>query len=370
MAIHSKHPPLLRPQLGFYGRAEFALVGTTCERMDGLMEQWRTAMPDHKVLSVIGDHGAARNAGFRQFASKQFTGGTVGWNDYDDRLLGRAFDLVLVNGNHYPAARQIVFVDSAKAGTLERRQEQLTDVAAIVLCPGAVDIPDFLQGARPQVQCKLEEAQDALLPLLNEAVTSSRPALKALVLAGGKSTRMGTDKGEISYRNGQTEAQRTVALCQSFGLETFLSVADADSAPGTSAQGIIADRFVGLGPLGAICSAFLTDPNAAWLVLACDLPLLEADTLRKLLDARAPNRIATAVRAAENPFPEPLVALYEPRAYPRLLEFLSLGYACPRKMLINSDVAHFVLDDATPLMNANTPEQREEIVRVLAGTER
>lgn len=367
---HQKHPPLSRPKLGNYARAEFALVGTTCSRMDGLMTNWQQVLSDFKVLTVIGDHGTAQEIPSFQVGSKQFTGGPASWNDYDDRILGRQFDLALVNGNHYPANRQIVFVDPDKGGTLERRKNQLSDVAAIVLCPGAKGLPDWLQehlGDGAQVQCRLEEAEESLLPLLTAAVSSAVPPLKALVLAGGKSSRMGEDKRQLKYQRETTEVARMVQLCQAAGLPTYLSVADAGDAPATSASGVLPDRFLGLGPLGAISTAFLNDPDAAWLVLPCDLPLLEADTLKQLIAARDHRKVATAVKAANKPFPEPLVTIYEPRAYPRLLEFLSLGYACPRKMLINSDVALLEIEDVTPLTNANTPEERERVKAVLTS---
>lgn len=362
---HQKHPPLVRPQLGQYARAEFSLVGTTCARMDGLLAEWQEGLTEFSMLTVTGDHGSPRPRPFFQHRGKQFVGGRETWNEYDDRLYGRLFDLALVNGNHYPANRQIVFVDPNKAGTLERRREQLTDVAAIVMCPGADALPDFLQVARPQVQCTLAEAAEALLPLLTAAVTQARPPLKALVLAGGKSSRMGTDKSQLKYRQQDTEVERMVKLCQSCGLETFLSVADSEQVPETSAQGHFADRFLGLGPVGAISTAFLNEPDTAWLVLPCDLPLLEADTLQALIAERDVRKVATAAKAKDKPFPEPLVTIYEPRAYPRLLEFLSIGYACPRKMLINSDVALLELTDATPLTNANTPEEREAVREML-----
>lgn len=373
---HQKHPPLTRPQLGHYARAEFALVGTTCARMDGLMRKWQQELSGFNVLTVIGDHGTPQEVPLFQTGTKQFTGGPSSWNEYDDRLQGRQSDLALVNGNHYPASRQIVFVDPNKAGTLERRRAQLTDVAAVVLCPGADELPAWLdehlgggaQGAiadSNRVQCELGEAEQTLLPLLSAAATKAIPTLKALVLAGGKSSRMGENKGQLVYRQQTTEVQRMVALCQSCGLDTYLSVADATDLPDTTANGHFADRFIGLGPLGAISTALLQDPDAAWLVLPCDLPLFEANTLERLIAARDHRKVATAIKAAEKPFPEPLATIYEPRAYPRLLEFLSLGYACPRKMLINSDVAHLEIEDTTPITNANTPEEKERVKQLL-----
>ncbi|MEL7162192.1 MAG: NTP transferase domain-containing protein, partial [Bacteroidota bacterium] len=220
---HQKHPKLLRPQRGFYARTEFAFVGTTCARIDPLMEELRALLATQaRVTTVTGDHNKAVSGVRQQFGSKQFVANEQPRNEYDDKLLGGDYDLALVNGNHYPATRQIVFVDPAKAGTLERRREQLTDVAAIILCPGAEEVPQWLE-ARPRVQGKLSESRELLQPLLTDTVTKNRPPVKALILAGGKSTRMGTDKSQLRYRSNQTELERMVALTRDLGLETFVS---------------------------------------------------------------------------------------------------------------------------------------------------
>ncbi|RZK47108.1 MAG: hypothetical protein EOO59_18285 [Hymenobacter sp.] len=105
-------------------------------------------------------------------------------------------------------------------------------------------------------------------------------------------------------------------------------------------------------------SAFRRDPNAAWLVLACDLPFLTAETLRTLVAGRRPGRLATAFQSPGSDFPEPLITIFEPRAYPELLRFLGLGYSCPRKMLINSDVEVLPTPGSRQLRNVNTPAER------------
>ncbi|MTB51535.1 NTP transferase domain-containing protein [Lewinella sp. W8] len=369
MMPHQKHPKVSRPVLGHYGRTEFAFVGSTCARMEDVMEHVIRELADaYRGVLVTGDHGTKDWASLQQFGKKQIFAPSAFWNDYDDKLLGRESDFVLVNGNHYPAARQIVFVDPNKAGTLERRREQLTDVAAIVMCPGADDLPGWLKehlGDGAPVPCPLERSKADLTELIKSAVEARIPPIQALILAGGKSQRMGEDKRFLTYRSGLTELERMVSLCRDeLGLTTHLSVSNADDAPLPGVP-TLADRFLGLGPLGAICSAFLREPDVAWLVLPCDLPLLEADTLRQLIAARAVDKVATAVKGSSKPFPEPLVTIYEPRAYPRLLSFLGLGYSCPRKMLINSEVAHFKIADETPIRNANTPEERLAIERLL-----
>lgn len=369
--MHQKHPPLSRPDTGHYGRTEFALVGTTCERIERLMQEWTAELsPTYRCLTVTGEHEDPEVPVTLRYGHKLFCSDRHGWNEYDDRLLGAEYDLVLVNGNHYPARRQIVFVDSAKAGTLERRREQLTDVYAIVHVSGEPAVPEWLQThIRKQHQPPLMTTLSMLHTLregLRRELEQRVPRLQALVLAGGQSTRMGTDKSKLVYQDGKTEVQRLADLCHGLHLPVSISVRQA--APQAQQQGcpLIPDRFMGMGPMGAICSAFLTAPDTAWLVLACDLPLLDARVIEKLVANRAPSRAATAIRGPESKWPEPLVAIYEPRAYRRLLDFLSMGYACPRKMLINSDTKVVPLESAEPLTNANTPEERERVRQLLA----
>lgn len=367
--MHQKHPKIKRPATGKYGRVEFSFVGTTCGVMDPLMEALSNKLSDSfRVARITGDHQETEAGLSYQVGEKQLFSTAGSWNEYDDRLIGAQYDVVLVNGNHYPAAQQIVFVDPKKAGTLERRKKQLTNVVAVVKCPGAVEIPEFVtqvsQDKSPLV-IDLADAEAALLSILDAAGKLAKPPLKALILAGGKSTRMGDNKAELVYRNGTTEAERLADYCTQIGLETHFSLRDYQEE--YHGKPVVADRFLGLGPMGAIASAFLYDPEAAWLVLACDLPLLEKKHINALVEQRDSRQFATAVQGDSQPFPEPLIAIYEPRAYSRLLQFLTMGYACPRKLLINSDIATLRFKEEEAITNANTPEERKLVLEKLKG---
>ncbi len=362
--MHQKHPPIPRPALGRYARTEFALVGTTCERMEALMRDWTEELSGaYRCVTVTGKHEASDTPVRLRVTEKVFESDRDGWNEYDDKLLARDYDLALVNGNHYPAARQIVFVDEKKAGTLERRRDQLTDIFAIVHLEGKPALPDWLREKchgqfRPPIMTTLSMLERVIAGIEHE-LDAAVPALRALILAGGQSSRMGEDKSRLVYSEGQIEVERLARLCQSCAVPAYVSVREAGDSP-TPERPEVVDRFVGLGPAGAIASAFLAHPDVAWLVLACDLPLMDEATLLKLIEARRTDRYATAVRGPGQSWPEPLVAIYEPRAYPRLLQFLGLGYSCPRKLLINSDTEVLDLEDARPITNANTPGEREE----------
>ena len=140
-------------------------------------------------------------------------------------------------------------------------------------------------------------------------------------------------------------------MLENHNLQTYYSVQnDAGN------KNEIHDTFLNLGPFGGICSAFQKDPNTAWLVLATDVPFVNNKLIQLLLSKRNPSKIATAIKGKGKEFVEPLITIYEPKAYPILLQYLAQGYSCPRKMLINSDVEIVEVDDAL-IRNINTPEE-------------
>ena len=152
-------------------------------------------------------------------------------------------------------------------------------------------------------------------------------------------------------------------MLSKFCEETYLSVARYEE----SKLPQIADKIEGLGPYSGIVSAFMQDPNTAWLVVATDIPLLNEDTIRQLVENRNTSKYATCFHNPETNFPEPLITIWEPRSYPRLLNFLSMGYSCPRKALINSDVEELEIANKGHLFNANTPEEMEQVLAKLNG---
>ncbi|MCL4106690.1 UNVERIFIED_CONTAM: hypothetical protein GTU68_048134 [Idotea baltica] len=183
--------------------------------------------------------------------------------------------------------------------------------------------------------------------------------LKALVLAGGKSERMGKDKGGIDY-HGKGQAEYMYDMLQEMGIETYISCR-SDQSDQYKNKAQIHDTFIGLGPFGAIASACMSDPNAAWIVIPCDLPLLENKHIETLTSKRNPYKYATAFLNNFTQFPEPLISIWEPKIYQRMLCFLSQGYSCPRKVLINSDVELIYTENQDFMMNINTPEEMKKV---------
>lgn len=190
--------------------------------------------------------------------------------------------------------------------------------------------------------------------------------LYGLLLAGGESRRMGRDKAAIAYHDRPQLLAAWELLCAQVA-NAWLSVRDAqDLDPLRASLPTIPDLPGISGPIAGIAAAQAAHPGAAWLVLACDLPLLDPATLAALLRQRDPARLATAYRSSSDGLPEPLCAIYEPHSGVPIQDWIAAGRHCPRKFLLAHDCRLLDLDNPAALDNANTPEERTRLAQAVA----
>jgi molybdenum cofactor guanylyltransferase len=181
------------------------------------------------------------------------------------------------------------------------------------------------------------------------------PRLAGLVLAGGRSTRMQRDKATLDF-GGETQLARAVRLVGRHTPETFVSVrADQQTEAERARWPQVIDRLTDVGPAAGILAALETRPDHAWLVVAVDLPLLDAATLERLITLRDPAAVATAYKSSDDGLPEPLCAIWEPRSRELLAAFIAGGRSCPRKFLLTHAARLLDLAAAGALANINTP---------------
>ena len=380
----TKHAALARPELGEFGRHELAILGAPC----GVIQALARALAQHlspalRVGYVDADHPGPEQgttAVPAGFGASAFSAELTDKISYRQLSLRRELDrfsqpellahesLVLVNGNHFRARQQVIILDSRKP--LERKLDRLTDVQLILVADGQTELPGYLKehltatGRALPPRRQLADTA-SIAEFIQSWYAAAVPPLRGLVLAGGLSQRMHTDKSRLHYHGQQEQRVYAAALLAPLCQDVHISGRPEQLADLPDHLKPLPDAFLGLGPVGGLLTAFQTDPNAAWLVLACDLPLLTAATLEFLVRHRQPGRFATAFQRLANEFPEPLITIWEPRSYGQLLRFLSLGYSCPRKALINSDIELLLAPRPAELRNVNTPGEREVVAREL-----
>ena len=379
---HRKHIDLARPSFGNFNRNEWAIVGGPCTTIKLLADQIISALsPVYKCAYVDTAHNDAITLQPGRLAS----GATLDYTDqvnfrqlnykieFNPFKLRETFanaDLVLANGNHHQAKAQVVIIYENKKASLQKRLEQLSNVQMILLADNAVEVFDFIKAAIPNWQniplYRLDETAK-IIAFFEKQMQQAKFVLNGLVLAGGKSERMGFDKGGVNW-HGKEQRYHIADMLKPFCKDIFISCRADQQEEIETGYSSLADTFTGLGPYGAILSAFRENPDKAWFVIACDLPLLTEKTLTYLIDNRNGSSIATAYQSSFDDFPEPLITIWEPKSYPVLLSFLAQGYSCPRKVLINSDITLLNTPHPDDLTNVNTPEDLEKVKLLLQQT--
>lgn len=195
-------------------------------------------------------------------------------------------------------------------------------------------------------------------------MTSKETKLYGLVLAGGHSTRMGQDKSRLNW-HGKEQMYHMADLLKEYCEEVYISCRAEQTPEIDSRYKTIADSADGKGPAVGILSALSTTENKAWLVVACDLPLIDRDTLSYLIEHRDIQKVATTYKSPHDGLPEPLITIWEPKAKAVLQDFQQRGYSCPRKALINSDTLIIEPNDSQALINTNTPEEATRVKEIL-----
>ena len=172
---------------------------------------------------------------------------------------------------------QVIVIDESKKESLKKRLSQLTNVEMILLADNEIEVFEFIKEALPswdQLPVHTLNETDKIIEFFKKRMQQATPLLNGLVLAGGKSVRMGYDKGIISW-HGKEQQYYLADLLQSLCNDVYISCRLDQQKEIDNKYQTLPDTFTNLGPFGAILSAFREKPDTAWLVVACDLPLLD-----------------------------------------------------------------------------------------------
>jgi molybdopterin-guanine dinucleotide biosynthesis protein A len=164
---------------------------------------------------------------------------------------------------------------------------------------------------------------------------------------------MGRDKALLPFRGGVLV--ETVAREAARAAGGAILVGD----PGQYAEfgyPVIPDRYPGEGPLGGILTA-LHHTTAEWnLVVACDMPELSAEFLRRILDAAEQSGGDALVPQGPSGMPEPLCAAYHRRSRAALEGAFEKGERKVTAAFASLPVVLWPMAELAPFQNVNTPE--------------
>jgi molybdenum cofactor guanylyltransferase len=180
-----------------------------------------------------------------------------------------------------------------------------------------------------------------------------------VVLAGGRSTRMGGDKALAPLDGRPLIAHVAARLAPQ--VDTLFLNANGDAARFAFLNcAIVADAVsnAGGGPLAGVAAALrhAQSQGFAWLAAApCDAPFLPLDLVARLAAAANEKSAPIAVVATATGL-EPMFALWSTALMPEVEAALAAGDGGPRQLIARFGAAHAVFADAEAFANLNTPE--------------
>jgi len=197
--------------------------------------------------------------------------------------------------------------------------------------------------------------------------------LMGLVLCGGKSSRLGTDKSVINY-HGMPQWRYLTGMLSEVCNEVLVSCTASQAtdfskelSPSMKAS-FCADveKFYGRGPMSGVLSAMEMRPAATLLVVGCDYPLLQVTDLTILVAARTEISEAVCYNLRSEALDLPFPAIYSSSIRATLLELFEEGDYSLRSGLKKSRTIRLDPPNPDRLISANTPEEVARIQDRLA----
>ncbi len=166
---------------------------------------------------------------------------------------------------------------------------------------------------------------DSIYEFVKKHFQSCASEVYGAVFVGGQSSRMGRPKFSLEY-NGTTEPQRMKEILSNFCKKVVLSSRsdlDMGNLPEKLQCERVNDDHIDLGPVGGLATLMSRFPDKAFLITACDLPLLDKENFSYLIESRNPLKYGTCfIKKGRLGF-EPMCAIYEPKFIFPLFEAMS-----------------------------------------------
>ena len=181
--------------------------------------------------------------------------------------------------------------------------------------------------------------------------TPGRPDLTVILLAGGKSRRMGRDKAKLPFWEGtllEWQIQKLKQLCPG----QILISGRGYCLPGTKT---IPDAFSDCGPLGGIYSCMQQAHGSICLVLSVDTPLVPLPVLEKLYVMHLAGDAEITVLRTKKDGIEPLIGIYNTGIAELLLQRIKARNLSVKHLISIVPTAFLDVDDFA-CFNCNRPE--------------
>ncbi|KAA5535137.1 molybdenum cofactor guanylyltransferase [Taibaiella lutea] len=192
----------------------------------------------------------------------------------------------------------------------------------------------------------------------------NQTAMTGIVVCGGKSSRMGTDKSMLRYYD-EPQRYHIAKLLQPFCTDVYISLNNNQEE--VHEYKIIRDNatFDNLGPMTGLLSAYDALPDKNFLFIGCDYPLLTAEELSLFVQSINQTTKASAFfNKAENLY-EPLLAYYPSGFGQELKDYFLQGNNSLQKLLFRSAAERYIPMNKDAFRSVDNQVDFEEVMAII-----
>lgn len=192
--------------------------------------------------------------------------------------------------------------------------------------------------------------------------------MKTIILAGGKSSRMGENKA-LMIIAGKRVIDRMIEEFTLVSEKVFVIANDELSRINDSAI-ILEDfePFKGEGPLAGILTGLTAAKEGACFVVACDMPFASSKLVKQLEQKLTDKKLDAVVPVTDGQI-HPLFAVYNARIQNQVIATLKEGKRAVKSLLDRIDVEYIEMGKSLEFWNMNTKEDYVEAKKIIEGNE-
>ena len=186
----------------------------------------------------------------------------------------------------------------------------------------------------------------------------SKTNITGIILSGGKSSRMGTDKGFLKLK-GKTFIEHSIEALKPLVSETI--IISNNKAHDAFNLKRYEDAIKDTGPLAGVYTGLKHSKTDYNLVLSCDIPLINTEVLTLLIEAI--DDTSEVIQIETNNKTSPLIAVYKSSCASKFYKLLVEGERRLRYAVDQCKVKHVKLNSEIGIYtsNINTPEELKMI---------
>ncbi len=173
--------------------------------------------------------------------------------------------------------------------------------------------------------------------------------ITAIVIAGGKSSRMGQNKALISYK-GTRLIDKAILLMENYTQQVLIS---SNVPIQNISYPIVADEFAEIGPIGGLYSCLKASNAELNIVVPCDVPHIQSDIYDDIIEVS--NSFDAVIPRLPNGKLEPIIACYKKSILPIIEECIKANDYKMINLLAKLNVKYIDILYTEQFMNMNTP---------------